>query len=310
MAGIGVINNPRSRQNVRNPERIPKLGYILGGRGESKETRTFEELEDCLREFKRLSIDILAINGGDGSTHVTLTKLIEVYGEQPLPMIALLRGGTLNTISASFGIKGQPDYILYNIAAKYAEGAPFKTHETNLINANGKYSFLYGNGFVANFMQTYYATGRPSPSHGVAVMLRGVASIFTGAGLARRWFEPVQAVVTIDGETLPDRAFTAMLAATVENIGVGFRPWCRAFWEPDKFHAICFTSSPLSFAPDIPLVWFARPIHPRNAHEMLAKEMTIEAEKPFYYTQDGDMYTCEDGKMKIAIGPRVTIIVE
>lgn len=309
MPGIGVINNPKSRQNQKHPERIKTLGYILGTEGSSKATNSLDELEDCLKDFKKRKIDILAINGGDGSNHLTLTKLIEVYKKQPLPKIALLRGGTLNTISTSFGIKGDPKYLLHNLSYKYAEGLPFETHQADLMNVNGKYCFLFGNGFVANFMHTYYKTGTPSPWQGIKTAAKGIASAIVNGKLVKEWFRPVHAKVTVDGNDLGITRFSSMLSGTMEDIGVGFKPWNRAFDVPNTFHIHFMDCSPFDLLPDVPLIWFGRPIHPKCTQEFLAKHVTIEAEEGFHYTQDGDMYFCEDGKMDISLGPRIEIII-
>ena len=310
MPGIGIINNPRSKKNLLYPDRIRKLGYLLGERGESKATKSLEELEDCLGEFKKQKIDILAINGGDGSNHVTLTKLVKLWGRDPLPKIALLRGGTLNTIARSFGINGRPEYILHNIAGKYSEGLPFKTTVANLLCVNGKYSFLFGNGVVANFMKHYYDTGKPSPSHGVKVVAEGVFSAIAGTPLAKKWLKPVVADVTIDGEKQGLREFTSILAATIEDIGVGFKPWFRAFDEMDNFHILLFHGSAVQIIKEMPYFYFGRPPSPRLTAETLAKHVHLEAEEPFSYTLDGDMYECEDGIMDLSIGPRVEIILD
>ncbi len=309
MPGIGVINNPRSRQNKRHPERIRKLGYMLGEGGTSKATWSFEDLESCAREFKERDIDILAINGGDGSNHVTLTKFIEVYGDKPLPKIALLRGGTLNTISDSFGIKGEPRYLLYNVVDKYSNHEPFTEMQADLMKINGMYGFLFGNGIVANFMDSYYETGTPSVWQGVKTLVKGASSAAVGGPLAKAWFEPIRARMTIDGQAVEVDRFTSMLAGTVKEIGVGFAPWPRAFEVPHTFAFSFFTTGPLGFLPELPYFYLHRPIHPKTGGETLARSVHIEAEKAFSYTLDGDMYTCEDGRMDITIGPRITIIV-
>lgn len=310
MPGIGVINNPKSRQNKKHPTRIKTLGYILGEEGSSKATNSIDELEDCLKDFRKRKIDILAINGGDGSNHVTLTKLIEVYKGQPLPKISLLRGGTLNTISASFGIKGDPQYLLHNLSYKYSEGLQFEIKEADLMKINGMYAFLFGNGFVANFMHTYYETGNPSPWQGVKTLFRGIASAIANGKLAKDWFKPVIGRVTVDEEEIPLERFSAILAGSMEDIGVGFKPWNRAFDVPQSFHIHFADGSPFQILPDIPFIWFGRPMHPTNTQEYVAKHVTIEAEEGFHYTLDGDMYFCEDGKMDISVGPRVQVIVK
>lgn len=308
MPGIGVINNPRSRQNLKHPQRIKKLGYILGQDGESKETWNFEALDEVLKDFKKRDIDIIAINGGDGSNHVTLTSLIKIWGEKPLPKVALLRGGTLNTISNACKIKGSTTWLLYNLSDKYSMGEPFEIIQRNLMKIGDRYGFIFGNGVVAKFMKTYYDTGTPSPSHGAKVFLRGIYSVFTGGKLAKEWFRKLNAKVTIDDIELPKQPLTTMLAASIHEVGLGFIPFSRCEETPERFHVSLYAASPAVFLLDVPYMYFGRANHPRTGYEFAAKKVVIEIDEPWSYCIDGDMHTCESGKMTIEKGPRLNII--
>src|SRR5215471_13326780 len=102
--GIGLITNPRSRVNLRDPGRPRRLSYLIGSHGQAEATRTLDDLYRVCEEFRKERIDVLGISGGDGTLHHTLTAMIRTYGsDQSLPPIAILRGGTMNTIARSFG---------------------------------------------------------------------------------------------------------------------------------------------------------------------------------------------------------------
>ena len=133
MPGIGIVTNPHSRRNRRHPERMRRLGYMLGRDDTYELTNRIEDVADVAREFKESDIDILGLNGGDGTNHVTLTTFIEVYGDKPLPKIALLRGGTMNTVSNGIGIKGKPPRLLANLVEKYYTGQPFETTRRDIL---------------------------------------------------------------------------------------------------------------------------------------------------------------------------------
>ena len=308
MPGIGVINNPRSRQNRKDPDRLRQLAYMLGTGGESKATWNFEELDLALAEFRERDIDILAINGGDGSNHVTLTHLINVYGDKPLPKIALLRGGTLNTISNACGIKGSTHWLLYNLTEKYAKGEPFETIHRDLMKIGDMYGFLFGNGVVANFMETYYTTGTPSPSHGAKVLARAVGSAIVRGPLIKSWFKKLEATVTADGEVFPRQGWTTIMGAGISEIGLGFTPWPRCEEEPNSFHILMIDCSAIGILFDLPHMYFGRNIHPRVGHEFVARNVVIEADHPWPYTIDGDMHVCQSGRMVLEVGPRLEII--
>ena len=82
MSGIGVISNPKSRKNKKDPELMKKLGYILGDNGISYQTNTIDDIYKVAEEFRKKKIDILCINGGDGTNHVTLSVFLQVYKEE------------------------------------------------------------------------------------------------------------------------------------------------------------------------------------------------------------------------------------
>src|SRR3990167_10568117 len=142
MAGIGVILNPYSKKYRDNPERMKRMGFIVGDKASCKQTEDLADLKRVADEFKSRDIDILAISGGDGTNHCTLTHFIRVYGEKPLPKICFLRGGTLNTVASSIGVKGTPEAILSNLLVKYHEDVPFETRDLWLTKINDEYGFI------------------------------------------------------------------------------------------------------------------------------------------------------------------------
>ena len=71
-----------------------------------REARSIDELYRIAEDFRRDDIDVLAISGGDGTNHVTLTGFLDVYGGHTMPQVALLRGGTMNTVANSVGVGG------------------------------------------------------------------------------------------------------------------------------------------------------------------------------------------------------------
>src|SRR5262245_52846991 len=96
-----------------------RLGYLIGSRGAAEATRPLDHLYRVAEEFKKAEIDMLGLNGGDGTIHHTLTAFSKAYGDQPLPQVALLRGGTMNTICNSLGLKGDPPKLLFELVDRY-----------------------------------------------------------------------------------------------------------------------------------------------------------------------------------------------
>ncbi|MBW1870520.1 MAG: hypothetical protein JRJ19_00545 [Deltaproteobacteria bacterium] len=308
MPGIGVINNPYSRKNKKNPDWMRSLGYLAGTKGEAVATKHIEDIHEMARMFKERQIDILAINGGDGSNSLVLTAMIDEYADQKLPMIALLRGGTMNIAANSCGIKGTSAGLMVNLVHKYRQSVPFETTWRDTLKIEDRYGFLFGNGFIQSFLEVLYAGGKKTPWTTAKLFGKGTISTMIGGSLAKRLFERLHARVTVDGRRLPQESFAAMAAATVEQIGFNFKPFHRCQEESHSFHFLSIVSSPAAFAARLPRVYFGKKIHEKIMTEIVAKEVLIESDKPLKYTLDGENYT-SGLQLKIGTGPRLRIII-
>src|SRR5579883_2616631 len=166
MSGIGVVLNPKSRKNQRDPGAAVRLARALGDHGIVREARSIDELYRIAEDFKRLRIEVLGISGGDGTNHVTITGFINVYDGMALPQLAFLRGGTMNTVANSVGVKrGKPEGLLGRLMRDYAARAsrPLENVERHVMRIGQNYGFLFGTGVVRGFLAEYYAGGEPTP---------------------------------------------------------------------------------------------------------------------------------------------------
>ena len=308
MPGIGIINNPHSRKNRKHPDRMDCLGHIVGSNGKSVATQDVKDINQIARVFKEQEIDILGINGGDGSNHVTLTAFIEEYGDTPLPKIALLRGGTMNTISNACGVKGTQTGLMIYLANKYREGIPFETIQRDTIKVDNRYGFLFGNGLIHNFLSAYYETGRPSPWMALKLITRGIFSSLVRGPFASRMFERFQARVWVDGQEWTHDSYTATVGGTISQIGLGFKPFYRCEERPHSFHFLGITARPLGFVMSMPKIFFGKKVSPRKIVESVAEEVIFESERPLQYTLDGDTHRTGN-RLVLSVGPRLEIIV-
>jgi diacylglycerol kinase family enzyme len=308
MPGIGVITNPRSKANKRDPGGMFRLAYLLGTKGSAEATKSLDDLHRAAEEFKAAGIDVLGINGGDGTIHVTLTTFIKVYGDTPLPKIAILRGGTLNTVAAGLGITGTPHEILYHVIERYHEGEELRTVERPVMQIGDKYGFIFGNGLIANFLEAYYATGRPSPATGAWLLARTVASALWRGPLVRRLTRRLTANVTVDGETWARHDFTTITCATVPEIGIGFAPFYRCWETTSGFALLGIHAKPFSLCLSLPAVYRGKPIRRDRAISAVAHDVTIVTDEEVPYTIDGDIHR-HKGEMRIRSGPVLRLVV-
>jgi diacylglycerol kinase (ATP) len=322
MSGIGVVLNPKSRRNLRDPGAALRLSRRLGDHGVLRTAGSVEELYRIAEDFRRVDIDVLAISGGDGTGHVTLTGFLNVYEGHTMPHVALLRGGTMNTVANSVGIQhGKPEGLLSRLARAYAERAtmPLANVERRVMRigpanpssaGSHHYGFIFGTGVVYGYIAEYYRGGEPSPLVAAKTLAHGIGSTLVRGEMIRRMAAPFRGSVSLDdGTTWEERDYLSVAAGTIDQIGLAFRPFYRWAERPDAFHLLGIFASPFQFVCDLPRIRDARPMRPGRTYEATPSHATIRAaERTVRYMIDGDLHETE-GEIELSIGPRVKIVL-
>ena len=310
MSGIGVINNPHSGKNKRNPRLAKRLAYILGEQGHMFEPDRIEALEEVARRFREHEIEVLCVNGGDGTVHRVLSAFAHVYDGEQLPMVALLRGGTMNTMARNIGLSGRPVDILGRVVAQYYTGEPFSLVERNLLVVDGRQlGFLFGNGLISTFLEAYYEGGDASPWKAVKVFARTVGSALVGGKFIRRLLRPVRVRVTADHEAWSPVEYTSVAAGTMADIGIGFRPFYAAPNHPDHIHALGFACSAMDIVKVLPRVRLALPTKSPCIIDQVCRKLVLESDDPIPYMIDGDFHI-GGHTLTVEAGPRVRLITD
>ena len=312
---IGLIVNPRSRRNARDPAAAGRLEAQLGSAGMLRPTRTPDDVLTIAREFRDAGVDVLALAGGDGTTHVTMTGFLRVYGEEEggharLPAVALLRGGTMNTVANSIGVpRGTPETLLARLLRFRASGTSPPQVVRNVLLVGEHAGFLFGAGVVHGFLAEYYRGGEPSPLVAVRTLARGVASAAIGGETIRRMASPYRGAVVVDGERWPSREYLTVTGGAVDQIGLGFRPFPRASERRGSFQMLGIHASPLGFSLELPRVFRGRSLSPDKAYDALTTHARLEPEaSPLEYMIDGDLHSC-DGPLDVRCGPAIRLLV-
>lgn len=310
MSGIGIILNPYSRSNRKNPERIKQMGFIIGDKGSCHATETLDQVRELAHEFKERGVEILGISGGDGTNHKTLTVFLEVYGETPLPRIAFLRGGTMNNLANQLGIRGAPERILSNLILKYHENEPFRETQINIIRVNGMYGFLVGLGLISRFIEIYQnVEGGPSPARGAWLLTHAMGSSMANGSFAQHLCERFDATITVDGKRMPFKNYMMIFAGTMRTLGFHFFPLYRATAIPDHFQTVAISATGRQLLSTFPSALIARPTRSEHYADEMGRRVVIELERPMSYTVDGDFPESASDRIEITTGPLLTCIV-
>ena len=102
---IGVISNPLSDGNRKGLQSVERM---LAGCGRPLHRRAVvpEEVKAAIGDFAARGINLVAVNGGDGTIHAVLTALFNAEWPDGRPFLALLRAGGTSMIARDVGLPG------------------------------------------------------------------------------------------------------------------------------------------------------------------------------------------------------------
>ena len=306
---IGVVTNPRAKKNATDPARIQRLRRILRNEVIFREARTLGELADIAREFRRSRIATLVIDGGDGTLHHTLSAFIPVYREADLPPIGLLRGGTMNTIASSLGIKGSSEGFLQRIVSTIKGWASLELVRANTLRVNNRYGFIFGLGFPVNLLDAYYRGKGRGRWKTIRVLVTILSSTLEKEGARANFFQPFEADIWLDGEKLPIERYTAILGSTVKGVGLGFKPTRRAGEKEGLFQILCLDMGPRRMGLSALKVLLGMELRDEKLFNRMATRSVIKLKKPADMQIDGEIFKGQR-EIGLHVGPAIRFIRE
>jgi len=305
---IAVIVNPRSRANRRNPRIAAEFQAIVGDRGRIYAPKSIEELDAMAVEIRRSPPAAIAIHGGDGTLHKTVTALARAFADEPLPPIGILCGGTMNVVATSLQIRERPSVFLKSIVDADRTGKPLETIRRRCMRIGAELGFLFGNGMPANFLTEYYGGGEYGPARAAWLLMRAFFSALWHGPFIQRLFKRFEGSVRVDGTVLEQTAFIGLLVGTVREVGMGFKLVHRADDDPERFGVLAMQSGVLSLALDVPAVRTGRGIAASRAYSAVASQMHIQSKNgSMAYTIDGDLYRTDE-PVAISLGPHIDFL--
>src|SRR5690606_27269052 len=103
--------------------------------------------------------------------------------------------------------------------------------------------------------------------------------------------------------------YLAIGAGTVEQIGLGFRPFYRANVDHGAFHLLGIHASPLGFVQRLPNVYRGLPMGAAHTYDKATRGAVLEARSGVVdYMCDGDIHS-HKGPLEISLGPLVRIVL-
>ncbi len=292
MPGIGVIINPHASGNRKGADvRERRMSDVVGAFGWVRVTPNVEAIGEVAREFHQRGIDILAICGGDGSDHCTLTAFHRIWGESRLPRLLPLRAGTINYVAdATGGRRGTPEQVLARVVRDYRRGNTHVTTERDVLRVNGsEVGFLLSFGTAVNYLRAYYALDQQGPWPATKLLGRLIASAVAGTHLSRAVFQEVEADIECDGEALPFRLFPFFFASTVDRIALGFQPTYLGNRKRGYFHVIGGPVPARTLVRRAVRIYRGFPTNEPQLYDNIGRRLVIRFARPTHIMLDGDI---------------------
>jgi hypothetical protein len=232
---LGIVSNPRSRQNLREMDAIREL---LASHPEVLHRELHSRAGDAgaIRDLAEAGVEIVAISGGDGTVQGMLSEMINSGRFAELPRIAVLPSGMTNLIAHDVGLAGRPAQSLRRLIAAAAAGEDLPLVRRRIISMRHAAEAPPAHGFFLGTAAFYRGTllGRDEVHRlGFEKSLAAGMSLFwfllralvgrSGADPLYRG-EPME--VSLDGRRLPEPEQFLWLSTTLDRLILGLRP----FW--------------------------------------------------------------------------------
>jgi diacylglycerol kinase (ATP) len=299
-----IIVNRHAGSLRRDPRLADRMRSVCGQQAALHVTHDLAALREAAEAAAREGASTIGIVGGDGTASATLTALWRAYGARPLPTIAFLRGGTMNTIASAIGVarRGPLELLRRTLqATSHPNGHQVRQRPAMIIG--DRLGFLFGTGVWYGYLAESYVNGQPTYLTNASVLGRALASAAVNGRTYHRIFEPHALSVRFADGAWESRSYLTVAAGTVADAGFGFRPFHRAFDSQHRFQLFAIRGGAKDVLRDLPGLWVGRGLSADTALDTVTPWAELRShDGPFGYAVDGDLATAQE-TLRIELGP-------
>jgi diacylglycerol kinase (ATP) len=239
---VGFLHNPFSGRNVRRPllfnpvvAKYPDIHFA--------EVATPAEILKALEIFSWNQVNLVVVNGGDGTVQATIDILFNYKLFPEMPLLAIIPAGTANMIAGDVGLGKFEANSLERLLAWSKSSAP----AINLVKRSilriripskkqPIHGMFFGAGAIYHGSQlgrgTKQSIGRLGEWGAGLILVKFLLALVTGS---RRGIQPVKVGVSTGESVIKYQEYLVLLVTTLERLFLGLKP----FWSS--------TSGPLHF---------------------------------------------------------------
>lgn len=307
---VGVIYNPRSHRNLGADFDCGLCPHV-----HIAQPRERGQLPLALTEFAEKGIDLLVINGGDGTVRDVLTCGQAIFGDD-WPTIAVLPKGKTNALTFDLGVPD--DWTLQDAIDALDHGTRIYRRPMTVARADEPGShvagFILGAGAFTKATQAGQSAHKLGAFDSMVVAVTGLwallQSMFATRGNA--WRKGAQMLIGLGAADAPmahsghgDPAMRQLLfASTLERLPTGIKPF-GALKSGLKMVAIDQISRRTTAL--IPLVLLGKVtdgLRQRGIHQLAATQFSLSIDDQFIL--DGEAFPA--GDYRIEQGPELAFV--
>jgi diacylglycerol kinase (ATP) len=295
---VGILSNPLSGGNRKG---LAPVREILVGRPDicHREVQTPADVASALADFSRSEVEVLAVNGGDGTIQATLTALFHRRPFERMPLLAILRAGTDSVIARDVGLRGSKERGLRALLGWMKTGDRGRgvlvqrpvlrvqtrpEHEPRYGMSFGAGAVYQGILFCRRNVHTLGLHGDIAPG---LTLLRFLLAAARGKG---RFGAPVPMLIGLDGQPAEHLNCLVVFAGTLEHLFLGLRPYWGTEAAPLHFTAV--SANPAHLLRALPSLLRGRRGRYATRENGYISHNVREVRLTFHdgYTLDGELY--------------------
>jgi len=309
---IGLLNNlragrsnPKVRRILRLLRHYPEVAHV--------ETTSVRSVPEALASLTRQKVELLVVNGGDGTLQHTLTQILTSDDFPSIPMVAPLRGGRTNMSALDIGAHRDPVKGLQGLLEDEKAGRikdrlvdrPLLRVET-LRDRRIHYGFFFGAGMIhraIDLTHSMFPHGRSQGSFGAGIVTAGLI-MRTIAKRRGGVLTPDKAQIMLDGEHVEGGEFTLIIASSLRRLFLRINPFWGREKAPVRFTAMASGCERTAMA--VPGILrgkprpFVRPAAGYTSRNVEVAELRIDAG----FTVDGETIQPRSGEIVRISGDR------
>lgn len=303
---VGVLSNPLSGGNKKGFKQI--LNVLAAWPDVlHREAVTPEEISDALSAFAELGVELVVVNGGDGTAQAVLTTLGrgELFATPPL--LALLCAGTTSMLPRDVGVAGSSAAALTRVL-RWADA----TDESLTIVPRAVlrvqyacdqlplFGMFFGAGAICQGIKVFHSGVNPMGWRGE--IMPGLTLIRMLLAILCKNHDKVPPLVTkvqLDKNSAQERADLVLLISTLDRLFLGMRPYWGTEEGPLRYTAV--GANPRYLLRILPSLFRGRVNrHARAENGYISHnghEVTLEMKGDF--TLDGELYQAGEGTVSV-----------